>query len=345
MALQLPSYNFDSSLKEYPENPAEWSQFIDALLDKLEATTTSSEKLEIFEFLGMALRIAKRHDEAELFLSKALALSETPSKKVQNLIRLAHVYQWEKEFSKAKALYDQARSLLNENTISGTLAAAYHQHLGKYYFDQNFIGLAAAEFELALNIRNFVQAPNDQLESTLFALREAKKRGSGSLDTVIIRRAQISDAEAIHNAHMKSINEICANDHSADEIRVWGGRSFDPAFRLPGIQNQFYLVVELEGKIEGFCQLKISLNDSLKSAHLFGLYITTKILKKRVGDALMKLVFEYCHSENVKLVTLKSTITSFDFYKKYGFIQTGDLTGPIREGVMIRGYPMEKKLA
>lgn len=39
------------------------------------------------------------------------------------------------------------------------------------------------------------------------------------------------------------------------------------------------------------------------------------------------------------IITLKSTITSLDFYKKYGFIQTDELTGPIIQGVTIRGYP------
>src|SRR3989344_377211 len=344
MILELPPYKFDSSLNDYPVDNEEWSAFIMNLLEKLRITSDIQKNLVIYEYLGMALRTARRFDEAELYLSKALALSESPSKKIQNLIRLAHVYQWEKEFSKAKALFDQARYLINENDISEKLKSAYHQHLGKFYFDQGSMGLAVTEFELALNIRTTIKAAQDQIESTTLSLIEAKKKWPIVLNNIVIRRAQISDAEAIHNAHMESINEICVKDHTSDEIRVWGGRTFDPAIRLPGIQNQFYLVAESNGIIEGFCQLKTSFKDNLKSAHLFGFYITPKILKKRVGDALMQLVFEYCESENIKLITLKSSITSFGFYQKYGFIQTGELTGLIREGVMIRCYPMRKEI-
>lgn len=73
---------------------------------------------------------------------------------------------------------------------------------------------------------------------------------------------------------MLSINEICANDHTPEEIKAWGGRTFDQVNRIPAIQNQFYLV------------------------------------------------FEYACSQNVSLLTLKSSITAFEFYKKYGFIKT-----------------------
>ena len=133
----------------------------------------------------MALRIAKCIDEAELNLSKALALSESPSKKIQNLIRLAHVYQWEKEFLKARALLDQAKHLINENTISESLTAAFHQHLGKFYFDQCYVGLAITEFELALKIRTAIKVPQDQVDSTLLALHESKKKWPASLNKII----------------------------------------------------------------------------------------------------------------------------------------------------------------
>lgn len=341
----FPEYDFDLNLRELPKNILVWEEFITGLTEKLKHESNQLEKRRLLESLGIACRITNRLSESEQHLLKALALSSGSSKVIQNLIRLAHTYQWQNEFSKAKILFDQARNIINENDISPTLVAAYHQHFGKYYFDQGFFGLACCEFNLALKIRKEISAPQDQVDSSQLALDESKKRWNIQFDrNISIRRARISDAEAIHNAHMTSINEICVKDHNADEIRVWGGRAFDPAVRVPAIQNQFYLVAEYENKIEGLCQLRLEITDNIKTAHLFGFYITPKILKRKVGHALMNLVFEFCRSEDVKLVTLKSTITSFDFYKKYGFIKTGELTGPIRDGVMIRGYPMEMKL-
>jgi tetratricopeptide (TPR) repeat protein len=342
MPLKLPPYQFDASLKEYPLNRTGWDAFIIDLFKQTRSPLEPQNKLEIYESLGVALRIAGRLDEAESYLQKALDLSENTSNKIQNLIRLAHVYQWKKEFTKSQNLFNQTRTLINENDISENLKASYHQNLGKFYFDQAYMGLAVTEFELALNIRRSIKAPQDQIESTLLALNESKKRCPYLVKDIIIRRAQIADAESVHWAHMKSINEICVQDHSAEEIRVWGGRPFDPATRLPGIKDQFYLVIESAGRIEGFCQLKTSFNENVKSAHIFGFYITPPILNKGVGHALIQLVFEYAQVENIQLITLKSTITAFDFYKKYGFIPTGELTGSAREGVQVRGYPMQK---
>ncbi|MBC7421174.1 MAG: GNAT family N-acetyltransferase [Bdellovibrio sp.] len=344
MPIQFPSYQFNSFLKEYPVQIDEWSGFVNDLLKKAKIPAEAKEKLEIYEYLGVALRITNRLNEAEVYLSKALDLSKTVSKKVQNLIRLADVFLWQKEFIEAKNLFDLVKQLINENDISLSLKASYHQHLGKFYFDQSYFRIALTEFELALNIRFALKSSVDQIESVQYAVSQCEIKCLPKLENIIIRRAQISDAESIHIAHMKSINEICVNEHSTDEIRVWGGRKFDLAKRLPAIQNDFYLIAELDGIVEGFCQLNVSLKKNLKSAHLYGFYITSKILKKHVGDAFMSLVFEYCQCENVKVITLKSTITAFDFYKKYGFIQTGELTGPIRDGVMIRGYPMQKAL-
>lgn len=343
----FPAIHFNNQLKEIPNNIKEFESYTEELKRFFSISCIYLKNIKILENLGVALRILNRLDESETYLSKALSLSanESVSKQVQNLIRLAHVYQWQRQFAKAKALFDQARSLINEFSISDTLRAAYHQHLGKLYFDQKLYGLSLIEFELAKKIRIQISAPKDQLESTEFSITKAKENGSLKIpEKFIIRRAEAKDAQEIHNAHMVSINEICSKDHTPEEIRVWGGRSFEQVNRIPAIQNQFYLVVEFNGKIEGFCQAKSFHSEQKNQIHLHGFYITPTILKKRIGHLLMNLVFEYAHSENIFLITLKSTLTSFEFYKKYGFVKTGELTGPIRDGVMIRGYPMEKRL-
>ena len=57
---------------------------------------------------------------------------------------------------------------------------------------------------------------------------------------------------------------------------------------------------------------------------------------------MMKLVFEYCVAHQISQITLRSSFTAFDFYKKYGFIQNGEMGGTIRDGILLRGYPMKK---
>jgi hypothetical protein len=59
MTIELPPYKFDSSLKEDPVDTVQWNSFIHDLLEQLK----SSKRMEIYESLGMALRVARRFDE------------------------------------------------------------------------------------------------------------------------------------------------------------------------------------------------------------------------------------------------------------------------------------------
>ncbi|MBC7465740.1 MAG: GNAT family N-acetyltransferase [Bdellovibrio sp.] len=345
--VKFPDYTFNGELREVPKNREDLDYFIEDLSKRLATETNQEDRRYLLENLGTACRIDGRLADAETYFLKALNLSIAVdiSAMIRNQIRLAHVYQWQKEFEKAHAMMAQAKALANENKMSESLRAAFHQHKAKIYFDQGFYGLAVCEFELALKIRTNSMAPIDQLESTRLSLAESKKRWAIQLaDKITIRVAQVTDAEAIHQAHMISIKEICSKDHSPEEIRVWGGRKYNPDFRLPGILNQFYLVVEHQGQIEGFCQLRVEYKDHLKSAYLFGFYITPKVLKKKIGHALINLVFEFCESEKMNIINLKSTITSLNFYEKYGFQKISELEGKPRDGVTVWGYPMTKAL-
>ncbi len=177
--IRIPSFHFDSDLRDIPDNPSEWKIFVEELKNELETETDEEMKLQLLVHIGMAERTLMNLDKAESYLMKALSLSYAhPShgRLVQNLIRLAHVYQWKKDFGKSQLLFDQARSLMNEKPVSEGLEAAYHQHLGKLYFDQAFFEKAQSEFATALSIREKISAPKDQIESSKGSLNEAQLR-------------------------------------------------------------------------------------------------------------------------------------------------------------------------
>lgn len=176
--IQGPSSHFDQDLRDVPDNQVDWIKFIDDLKVKLKEENHPAQRLALFEHIGMAARTLLRLDEAEFYLKKSLALSHGypfHGRFIQNLIRLAHVYQWKKEFEKSQMLFDQAKSLMDEKPVSEYLQAAYHQHLGKLYFDQQYFGKAQAEFSTALSIRERISAPIDQVESSRVSLKKALK--------------------------------------------------------------------------------------------------------------------------------------------------------------------------
>lgn len=347
LEIQRPTSHLDQDLRDVPDDRAEWIKFVDGLKVKLKEKNHPARNLTLLEHTGMAARTLLRFDEAEFYLKKSLALSHTHpshSRLIQNLIRLAHVYQWKKDFEKSQMLFDQAKSLIDEKPISEGLRAAYHQHLGKLYFDQQYFGKAQAEFSTALSIRKSISAPIDQIESSKESLKEALKRWGRNFLGVYVRKAIPRDAESIHRAHMKSIQEICSKDHSPQEIQAWGHRPYRDDQRVGSIKNDLVWVVEDEGSIEGYGHLKIFEKDGLKRGHIFGLYLTPKVVGKCLGKAIVDLMMEEIKSTKVKQVSLEATITAQNFYRKAGFVDAGPETTVEISGTPIRCYPMKMEL-
>ena len=70
-----------------------------------------------------------------------------------------------------------------------------------------------------------------------------------------IRRAIFDDARGIHNAHMRSIQELCSVDYCIKQIDAWGRKAFDQEKRVRGIKQDIVYVVIYNEKVEGFAQL------------------------------------------------------------------------------------------
>jgi FMN phosphatase YigB (HAD superfamily)/N-acetylglutamate synthase-like GNAT family acetyltransferase len=165
-----------------------------------------------------------------------------------------------------------------------------------------------------------------------------------SFTKAIVRRAKIEDAESIHHAHMKSIQEVCSKDHSTKEIQAWGHRSYREDQRVSAIKNDLVWVVEEKGSIQGYGHLKIFEKDGLKCGHIYGLYLTPQVLGKSLGKTIVDMMMQEIVVSNVKQVTLESTITAQEFYRKMGFVNNGpEITIEI-SGTPIRCYPMKMEL-
>jgi N-acetylglutamate synthase-like GNAT family acetyltransferase len=158
---------------------------------------------------------------------------------------------------------------------------------------------------------------------------------------MIIRRAQASDAKGIHEAHMLSIQEVCAKDYTDAEIQAWGHRPFSDYKVLNSIEKDFFWVIADKEKIEGFGHLKIWNSEEGPKAEVMGLYLTPRVLGQGFGRKIIELMLSELRTQKVKSLTLSSTITSVPFYEKMGFIKLGGLSShPIR-GVAVRCQPMQ----
>ncbi|MEC4813432.1 MAG: tetratricopeptide repeat protein [Scytonema sp. PMC 1069.18] len=173
------SYHFNSNLYDVPNKPLQVQKAVEWLQSQLTNNANDThKKIEILGLIGVYSRMLRDFSTARHALSSAIELSESigslPHKTV-NLIRLAHVYQWQKQFSLSETLFEEVFAYCsNYSELEPYIDFAY-QHFGKCKFDQAQYKEAQYCFEKALEIRKS-KGDHFLIESTQLALDEALRR-------------------------------------------------------------------------------------------------------------------------------------------------------------------------
>lgn len=164
----------------------------------------------------------------------------------------------------------------------------------------------------------------------------------GGQDT-LIRRASLQDSYAIHEAHMKSIQELCSADYSDEQIMAWGHRQYQSDARQKNILEDYVWILESQGIIEGHGHLVISKTNP-KEAEIKALYLTSKLSKHGYGKRMLQIMLDEAKNLGVKTIKLHSTITAMSFYFKNGFKLESELCGININSVDIPCYKMSLNL-
>ena len=155
-----------------------------------------------------------------------------------------------------------------------------------------------------------------------------------------IRRALPKDAFGIHQAHMRSIQEVCYKDHSPEEIAGWGGRPYREDQRLNAILNQCVWVLENSDQVEGYGHLVIRSENGVSRGHVMGLYLVPEANGHGYARGILEKMFEEARKHNVVEINLESTLTAHGFYSKMGFKDSGEMASIQIGGSDVRYIPM-----
>lgn len=158
-----------------------------------------------------------------------------------------------------------------------------------------------------------------------------------------IRKAQSGDEALLHEAHMRSIREVCSKDHTEAEIQGWGHRPLSNRW-VDAIKEGQVWVVERDHRIYGHGYIRIYSENKKLQAHIMGLYLTPEALGQGLGRELAKLMLDAAREKGVEAVTLKSTLTAHEFYKRMGFVDTGPMSTTDIGGNPVRYSPMSIRL-
>lgn len=174
-------HTFDERLREVPNDPVSMGHGIDWLCEQLERPGPSlREQARLAGQIGAYGRMLGRDALALAALQRALRIAmELGDQRllVVNMLRLAHLEQWQGRFEESTPRFAWAIQQCEEHPeLAGLLDTAY-QHAGKNAFDQGQHALAHQYFSRALELRRQKGDP-ELLRSTEHALAMLRCPGS-----------------------------------------------------------------------------------------------------------------------------------------------------------------------
>ncbi|UYL09766.1 tetratricopeptide repeat protein [Bdellovibrio sp. SKB1291214] len=169
----------DENLRSVPVDPVGLRKYIIELLGSLTTVKKNHNKrVSILGEAGVHLRCLGDLKEAEQVLREALRIVNEEQlglrREVQQKIRLAHVLQYQGQFKRSNALFEEVISVCRTNDEASELLDFALQHAGKNLFDQNRFTEALPLFEEAMKVRMKRNAPEDQIKSTAKAIARTK---------------------------------------------------------------------------------------------------------------------------------------------------------------------------
>lgn len=151
-----------------------------------------------------------------------------------------------------------------------------------------------------------------------------------------IRVALETDADKICNVLIRSIREVCAADYGNDQelLDSWCSNK-TPENTMSWINNsENYCVV---AELAPFGVVGAAMYSRLKSA-LYLCYIVPEGLHRGIGSKLLLTIEAEAKRLGHEKISLTSTITAHDFYKRHGYQDSGE---PSYMG-KVKGFPMQK---
>jgi len=131
-----------------------------------------------------------------------------------------------------------------------------------------------------------------------------------------IKPAQISDSKVIHEIHTRAVKKTCSNFYTKEQIKAWL-KTRSPEGYHEGIEKGEMYIAELNDKIVGF--------GHAVPGEVLAIFVDPVCHKKGIGKTLLDYGMRIA-LKNHKKIKVESTINAENFYKKHGFIKTGDGT-------------------
>lgn len=171
------TFYFDDKLREVPHSASDMRKAIVYVKEKLQASAQNQEDLgKQYGMIGVYSRIVGNYKDSITYLNSAIAIHSSNNNAKQvwiNKLRLAHTYQWMKDFHTSNHMFHKLLEQANIHDQHFGMLDFLYQHCGKNQYDQSNYEAALQWFEKALEIRT--KSKEDELiHSSRIAIQACK---------------------------------------------------------------------------------------------------------------------------------------------------------------------------
>lgn len=158
-----------------------------------------------------------------------------------------------------------------------------------------------------------------------------------------IRKGKLEDKKAVEAAHRQSIRNLCTKEYNQEQIRLWSAVDYKDEHWKKSILEDYYLVIELDGTVEGFMHASIQSEDK-SVGEVFGLYFSPKLAGLGAGRVAVEQAFTFFRAQGCQRAYVAATKTAKGFYEKMGFTVQGPEEIWEGRGAQIEYFPMGREL-
>lgn len=161
---------------------------------------------------------------------------------------------------------------------------------------------------------------------------------------VTIRPALSTDADAIYNIHVSSIQQLCCTHYDQGQILTWAGRQkVERYVSLMKEKDHTFVVAEIDNKVVGFANFYD--DHEKQQIEIEGLYVSPTCVRQGIGSSLVRYAEAKATQNKYKTLTVVATLNAAEsFYPAQGFTAIAECTHATGE-LSLRAVAMLKQLA
>jgi putative acetyltransferase len=129
---------------------------------------------------------------------------------------------------------------------------------------------------------------------------------------MIIRKANVDDAQAIKELHDRSALELCREDYTVKQLEDWVKYSSVEKYQKR-LEIHRTFVAEINGKMVGFVRWNPATNE------LCSIFVDPDHTRQGIATKLMKKAYEDVTSYGAEKLWLYASMTAVPFYKAEGW--------------------------